>query len=106
MEEEVFDRILKSKEGAPIPERSLSKTRQKAILEDLERVCKFLRAQPTQTVRDKYRKVLGFAPQIIVQYEDLDAGGRQLEILNERASLKLEYGSGPVYVSWHRELDT
>ena len=85
VEREVFDHVLSTMEHANVrPEESLPKASQVAILQDLERVCKYLRAQPTQTVRDKYRKVIGFGPQIILQHEKSEPGARQLDILSER----------------------
>ena len=84
VEREIFERILKSNETHTPQTSGLGVSVTRSMVQDLEGLCKYLRAQPTQTVRDKYRKVIGFAPQIIVQHENGDPGCRQLDQFHER----------------------
>ena len=63
--------------------------RDATIVGHMRRISGYLRAQPTQTVRDKYRKACGYAPTIIMQPANTGSGERQLDRISEEVRVAL-----------------
>ena len=67
----------------------MTEREREVTIANMRRICSYLRAQPTQTVRDKYRKACGYAPTIVLQKVDTAIGERQLDRITEEVRVSL-----------------